>query len=106
MLHPRAGIVVATLAVILSARVAGAADIEGKRFYVTPMVGWTFLDDDRLFQSGQKLNDDVYFGGRLGARLSNRLGFELAGGWTGTKDCASCTESQRRVRFVSFAAAA
>lgn len=97
MPNPRTWLVVATMAAALLARAAVAAEVEEKRFYVTPMVGWTFFDNERLFQSGQKLNDDVYFGGRAGARLTDLLGFELAGGWTGTKDCASCTESWTHV---------
>ncbi|MFO7609673.1 MAG: OmpA family protein [Candidatus Krumholzibacteriia bacterium] len=97
MLNPRTWLVVATMAAALLARSAVAAEVEEKRLYVTPMIGWTFFDNERLFQSGQKLNDDVYFGGRAGARLSDLLGFEVAGGWTGTKDCASRTESLTHV---------
>lgn len=97
MLNPKTWFVVATMAAALLARSAVAAEVEQHRFYVTPMIGWTFFDNERLFQSGQKLTDDVYFGGRAGARLSDLLGFELAGGWTGTKDCASRTESLTHV---------
>lgn len=93
MRHPRMWLTFTVLATALLVRAAGAADFEEKRFYVTPMVGWTFFDSDRLFQSGEPLNDDVYFGGRAGIRLTDLLWFDLAGGYTGTKDCADCTES-------------
>ncbi|MHB8079260.1 MAG: OmpA family protein [Candidatus Krumholzibacteriia bacterium] len=93
MRHPRTWLTITVLAASLLARAAGAADFVEKRFYVTPMLGWTFFDSDRLFQSGQPLNDDVYFGGRAGIRLTDLLWFDLAGGYTGTKDCADCTES-------------
>jgi len=81
------------LVALLFVRAADAADFQDKRFYVTPFVGWTFFDTERRFASGQDLNDDVYFGGRAGARLAGPLWLDLAGGYTGTKDCASCTES-------------
>jgi OmpA-OmpF porin, OOP family len=82
-----------TLAALLLVYATGAAAFEEKRFYVTPFVGWTFFDNDRYFASGPKLNDDVYFGGRAGTRLSYLAWLDLAGGYTGTKDCASYTES-------------
>ncbi|MBU2502570.1 OmpA family protein [bacterium] len=93
MMNPRTGLILTALAAALLVQAAGATDFEEKRFYVTPFVGWTFFDNERLFQSGRNLNDDVYFGGRAGVRLTDLLWFDLAGGYTGTKDCADCTES-------------
>jgi outer membrane protein OmpA-like peptidoglycan-associated protein len=92
-MRPRTWITLTALAASLLVRAAGATDFDEKRFYVTPFVGWTFFDDERRFSSGQKLNDDVYFGGRAGVRMTDLLWFDLAGGYTGTKDCADCTES-------------
>ncbi len=93
MTRARTWITLAVLTAALLVRAAGAADFEEKRFYLTPFVGWTFFDNERLFSSGQKLTDDVYFGGRAGVRLVSPLWLDLAGGYTGTKDCAECTES-------------
>jgi len=81
------------LAVSVLVGAAGAADFEEKRFYVTPFGGWTFFDTERRFASGQDLNDDVYFGGRAGVRMTDLLWLELAGGYAETKDCASCIEN-------------
>ena len=93
MMRPRTWFTFTVLAASLLVRAAGAADFDEKRFYVTPFVGWTFFDNERLFASGQQLSDDVYIGGRAGVRLTDLVWFDLAGGYTGTKDCASCTES-------------
>jgi len=93
MMRPRAWFSFTVLAASLLVRAAGAADFEEKRFYVTPFVGWTFFDDERRFASGQRLNDDLYLGGRAGVRLTRLLWFDVAGGYTGTKDCEDCTES-------------
>jgi OmpA-OmpF porin, OOP family len=93
MISPHKVLTCTALAALLFAHAATAGDFAEKRFYVAPFVGWTFFDGDRHFASGQKLNDDVYFGGRAGALLTHALWFDLAGGYTGTKDCASCTES-------------
>jgi len=86
------------LAASLLVRAAGAADFDEKRFdekrfYLTPFVGWTLFDSERRFASGQDLLDDVYFGGRAGVRMTDALWFDLAGGYTETKDCASCIEN-------------
>jgi OOP family OmpA-OmpF porin len=93
MMRPRTWFTITALAAVLFARSAGAADFQEKRFYVAPFVGWTFFDNERRFASGQELTDDVYFGGRAGVRLTDMLWFDLAGGYTGTKDCLDCTES-------------
>jgi len=70
----------------------GPTDDEGYRYYITPFVGWTFFDSDRLFANGLDLNDDAYWGGRAGARLTKRLWLDVAGGYTGIKDCRECIE--------------
>ena len=93
MPHPRTWIAIATLAGALLAHGATPAVAEVKPLYVAPFIGWTFFDNDRLFQTGEPISDDVYFGGRAGARMTDLLGIEIAGGYAGTKDCASCTES-------------
>ena len=95
MMRPRTWLTLTALAASLLVRAAGAADFEEKRFYVTPFVGWTFFDTERQFSSGLNLTDDVYFGGRAGVRLTDMLWFDLAGGYTGTKDCDGCTEDWR-----------
>lgn len=74
-----------------------AQSLEEKRFYLTPFIGWTTFDRERRFSSGQEFTDDVYFGGRLGARLGGPVWLDLAGGYTGTKDCLDCTESWAHV---------
>ena len=93
MPHPRTWIAIATLAGALLAHGATPAVAEVQPLYVAPFIGWTFFDNDRLFQTGEPISDDVYFGGRAGARMTDLLGIEIAGGYAGTKDCASCTES-------------
>ena len=93
MMRPRMWLTFTALAASLLVRAAGAADFDEKRFYVTPFVGWTFFDNERRFASGQNLTDDVYFGGRAGMRLAGPVWLDLAGGYTGTKDCQDCTES-------------
>ena len=92
MMHPRRWFIFTALSAMLLVRAAGAAEFEEKRFYVTPFVGYTFFDNERLFTNGQKLSNDMYFGGRAGVRLTHMLWLEYAGGYTSTKDCASCTE--------------
>jgi len=93
MMRAGTGFIFAVLVALLMASAAQAADFQEKRFYVTPFVGWTFFDTERRFSSGQDLNDDVYFGGRAGMQLAGPMWLDLAGGYTGTRDCASCTES-------------
>ena len=85
------------LAASLLARAAGAEPYEEKRFHLTPFIGWTRFDSERRFASGQDLTDDVYFGGRAGVRLAGPLWFELAGGYTGTEDCAAYVESWKHI---------
>ena len=93
MMHPRKWFTWAGLAALFLIRTAGAADFEEKRFYVTPMVGVTFFDNERKFTNGRDLRNDMYFGGRAGVRMTDLLWFELAGGYTGTEDCSECTEN-------------
>lgn len=95
-MRARAWLTLTALAVSLLAGPANAGS-EERRFYLTPFVGWTFFDNERRFASGQQLTDDVYFGGRAGARLAGPLWLDLAGGYTGTKDCLDCTESWTHV---------
>ncbi len=93
MMHPRKWFTWAGLAALFLIRTAGAAGFEEKRFYVTPMVGVTFFDNERKFTNGRDLRNDMYFGGRAGIRMTDLLWLELAGGYTGTKDCSDCTEN-------------
>ncbi len=97
MMRPGTWFTFAALAALLMVRAAGAADLEDRRIHLTPFVGWTMFDNERRFASGQQLTDDVYFGGRAGVRLAGPLWFDLAGGYTGTKDCLDCTESWTHV---------
>lgn len=93
MMRARTWFTVTALAASLLTGAARAESSEEKTFYITPFIGWTLFDNDRRFSSGQELTDDVYFGGRVGARLSDLFLLDLAGGYTGTKDCLGCTES-------------
>ncbi len=86
------GFAFAVLVALLVVRPAGAAEIAQKPFYVTPFVGGAFFDKERQYSNGQNLND-VYFGGRAGARLTDLLWFDFAGGFLSTQPCATCTES-------------
>ena len=72
----------------LVAQVATASgDFQGKRFNVVPFAGWTFFDNELKSATGLMLNDDTYFGGRVGVRLVSPLWLDLAGGYTPTKSC-------------------
>jgi len=88
----RAWLTFAVLAGSLLAGATTAEDLEAKRFNLTPFVGWTFFDNERRFASGQKLDNDLYFGGRLGARLAGPLWFDVAGGTTRTTDSLGSKE--------------
>ena len=93
MMYPRKWFIFSALATMLLVRAAGAAEFEEKRFYVTPFVGWTFFDNERQFANGRDLRNDVYLGGRAGVRLNQMLWFDVAGGYTGTKNCSECSEN-------------
>lgn len=93
MMRARTSFTLSVLSAWLFVGAASAADVEQRRFYVAPFVGWTLFDNDRAPTNQQPLSDDVYFGGRAGVRMTNHLWFDLAGGYTGIKDCAGCAES-------------
>src|SRR6185436_3202415 len=92
----RAGrwLIFATLAASLLAPMAGAAEFEEKRFYVTPFAGWTFFDSERKFITGADLPNDVYWGGRAGVRLTHSFWFDVAGGYTPVETCCDWVEWQ------------
>ncbi len=93
MMRARSWFTFTALAVSLLSGATAAKSSEEKRFYLTPFVGWTMFDSERRFSSGQQFRDDVYLGGRVGARLVGPVWLDIAGGYTGTTDCLDCTES-------------
>lgn len=83
----RRWLILSALAASLLVRGAAAAEFEEKRFHLIPFLGRTFFDDDRRFLTGERLHDNVYYGGRLNARLSRLFLIEVAGGVTPTETC-------------------
>jgi outer membrane protein OmpA-like peptidoglycan-associated protein len=83
---------VTALATTLLARAAGAAEFQDRPFNIVPFGGWTFFDSEYKSASGPEIKDDVYYGGRLSARLISPLWLDLAGGLTHTTMCAICNQ--------------
>jgi outer membrane protein OmpA-like peptidoglycan-associated protein len=75
------------LATLMLTGVAGASDFQEKRFNIVPFGGWTFFDRELKDPTGLMLNNDVYFGGRVGVRVVSPLWLDLAGGYTPTSAC-------------------
>ncbi len=104
MMRARTWLTFAVLAASLLAQVAAASDFQGKRFNLVPFVGWTFFDREIKAPAGLELNDDVYFGGRVGVRVLSPLWLDIAGGYTGTKGCncdATWTHLSANLMLVS-----
>lgn len=105
MMRQRVWLPLMVLTASLLAQAAVASDFQEKRFNLVPMGGWTFFDDELKAASGLMLNDDVYVGGRLGARLATPLWLEFAGGYTQTKSCgdidANWTHLSANLLFIS-----
>jgi outer membrane protein OmpA-like peptidoglycan-associated protein len=83
------------LATTLLAGVAGATDFQGRPFNITPFGGWTFYDQELTGPNGPGLTDNLYYGGRISARLFSPLWLDLAGGLTNKTACAACAEEVR-----------
>lgn len=80
------------LGAALLARPAGAGEFEEKRFHIVPFLGRTFFDEDRRFLNGQELEDFVYYGGRVNARLNCSFLVEVAGGGTPSEACCDWSD--------------
>jgi outer membrane protein OmpA-like peptidoglycan-associated protein len=80
------------LGAALLVRPAGAGEFEEMRFHVVPFLGRTFFDDDRRFLTGEELEDFVYYGGRVNARVSCAFLVEVAGGGTPSKTCCDWSD--------------
>jgi outer membrane protein OmpA-like peptidoglycan-associated protein len=87
MMRSRTWVSLLVLAASLFARVATASDFQEKGINLVPFGGWTFFDKELKSPTGLMLNNDAYFGGRLGVRLLSPLWLEIAGGYTPTKTC-------------------
>ena len=75
------------LACLLLPSASRASGFEEKRFNITPMVGWTIFDRELREETGAWLSNDMYFGGRVSARLMSPLWLDIAGGVTKTTGC-------------------
>ena len=60
----------AALVATLCARFCGAEEVERRRWYIGPNLGWTFFDKERTFDNGKDLRNDLDYGVRTGVRLS------------------------------------
>jgi OOP family OmpA-OmpF porin len=65
---------------------SGASGFEEKGFNVTPFVGWTIFDKELKSPFLPMLEDNLYIGGRVSARIFDPLWLDIAGGWTTTTD--------------------
>jgi OmpA-OmpF porin, OOP family len=86
-MRARRWLILSALAMFLLGRDAAARDFEERRFHVVPFVGGTLFDDDRRFLTGGRVTDDMYYGGRVNARLSCLFLVEVAGGFSSVKGC-------------------
>ena len=75
----------ALLLALVAARTAFAEPI-GSYFTLTPFGGYTTFDGDMLFPNQTHLKDDLYAGGRIGWHHRRGIGFEIAGGFTPTRE--------------------
>jgi outer membrane protein OmpA-like peptidoglycan-associated protein len=92
------------LAALFFAHWASAADFQEKRINIVPFGGWTFFDRELRASDGLMLNNDAYFGGRIGVRLVSPLWLDIAGGYTKTKTCdfdASWTHLSANLMLMS-----
>jgi outer membrane protein OmpA-like peptidoglycan-associated protein len=85
MMRGRVWLPLIVLTASLLAQVAAATDFQNERINVTPFVGWTFFDKE-LKEAPPKLSldNDLYWGGRIGVRLVSPLWLDLAGGYVPT----------------------
>lgn len=92
------------LMALLFADIAGAADFQSRGFNIVPLGGWTSFDNELKSPTGLMLDNDYYFGGRVGLRLMSPVWLELAGGYTPTTSCdreASWTHLSANLMLVS-----
>ena len=85
MMRGRVWLPLIVLTVSLFARMAAATDFQNERINLTPFVGWTFFDKElKKAPPALHLDNDLYWGGRLGVRLISPLWLDLAGGYVQT----------------------
>jgi outer membrane protein OmpA-like peptidoglycan-associated protein len=72
----------------LAATVATAEPI-GRHFTVTPFGAFTIYDGDFKYPSTYPLTDNVYAGARVGWQYNSLLGFEVAAGFSPTRENAA-----------------
>jgi OOP family OmpA-OmpF porin len=82
-----AAVVVASLVVACASAVATAEPL-GSHFEFTQFGGYTQFSADRNHLTPYDLKDGLYLGGRFGWHAERWLGFEVAGGFTPTKEDA------------------
>ena len=104
MMRARVSLPLFALVTLLFAGAAGAADFQNRGVNIVPFGGWTFFDNELQAPTGLMLDDDYYFGGRIGLRLISPLWLDLAGGYTPTTSCdceATWTHLSANLMLVS-----
>ena len=85
MMRGRVWLPLIVLAVSLLAQRASATDFQKEPINLTPFVGWTFFDKElKAAPPALHLDNDLYWGGRLGVRLVSPLWIDFAGGYVQT----------------------
>ena len=77
----------AVLAACVLAPAVSAAPFEERRYQVVPYGGFSFMDENRRFLTGEEVPDDAYFGGRASVRMNCAFLFEVAGGFSSVSNC-------------------
>jgi len=94
-------LVASVLAVALSlVPRASLADTE-KTFHITPFAGWTKFDCEFRDSTGVRLDDGIYFGGRISARVASPLWLDIAGGVTQTNNDVTWSHLSANLMLLS-----
>jgi OmpA-OmpF porin, OOP family len=85
MMRGRVWLPLIVLAASLLVQRASATDFQKEPINLTPFVGWTFFDKElKADPPALHLDNDLYWGGRLGVRLVSPLWLDFAGGYVQT----------------------
>ena len=85
MMRKRVWLPLIVLTASLFAQLAAATDFQKEPINLTPFVGWTFFDKElKADPPALHLDNDLYWGGRLGVRLVSPLWLDFAGGYVQT----------------------